>query len=201
MNRARLAGFTLLEVLITMLILVFGLLALANLQAKMNLTQMEAYQRAQAVVLMQDMLDRIANNRNEALTTTTYVTGTTGTDSPVGTAATPDPCSTLTTLAARDKCDWSSSLLGAAEVQGGNKIGAMIGARGCVERIDPQPNPAPGVCTPATYRVTVVWQGINPTVTPLLACGQNLYGGGGATNDAYRRAISQQLVIGLPACS
>ena len=197
-------GFTLLEVLLTMAILAFGMLALANLQVKINLSHLESYQRAQAVVLLQDMVDRISNNRAAASatpgTSASYVTGTTGVDNPVGAPNAPVTC-TGTPGAVRDKCEWQNELLGAAETSGANKSGAMIGARGCVERLQ-APNPATGVCAPAIFRVTVAWQGVNSTIAPGgLACGQNQYGNGTATDDTYRRVISQQITIGLPTCS
>ena len=44
-------GVTMIEVLITIVISSFGLLAIASLQARMHLSEMEAYQRAQATVL------------------------------------------------------------------------------------------------------------------------------------------------------
>ena len=62
-------GFTLLEVLITLIILAIGMLGLANLQSKIHVTEVESYQRAHAVLLLQDMVDRIHSNRaTQALT-------------------------------------------------------------------------------------------------------------------------------------
>jgi type IV pilus assembly protein PilV len=60
---ARESGFTLLEVLVTAVIIAVGLLGLAGLQAKMAATQMEAYQRAHALVLVEDMAARINSQR------------------------------------------------------------------------------------------------------------------------------------------
>ena len=51
-------GLTLIEVLVTLVILVFGLLGIAAFQAKAQVGSIEAYQRAQAVVLLQDMRAR-----------------------------------------------------------------------------------------------------------------------------------------------
>ena len=47
---ARQRGVSLVEVLITLLILAFGLLGVAGLQAKMSLAEMESYQRSQAIL-------------------------------------------------------------------------------------------------------------------------------------------------------
>ena len=70
-----------LEVLVTIVILAFGMLGLAGLQSKIFIAEMESYQRAQAVVLMNSMVERINANRNAAATyvpnpaTTTFGTG------------------------------------------------------------------------------------------------------------------------------
>ena len=58
-------GLTMLEVLITIIIVSLGLLGLAGLQARVQVAELEAYQRTQAIVLLQEMVDRInANRRN-----------------------------------------------------------------------------------------------------------------------------------------
>ena len=50
-------GTSLVEVLVTMVILAIGLLALAGLQARLHVLQIESYQRAQALILLQDMAE------------------------------------------------------------------------------------------------------------------------------------------------
>jgi type IV pilus assembly protein PilV len=181
-------GFTLLEVLITLIVLAIGMLGLANLQSKIHVTEFEAYQRAQAVLLLQSMVDRINTNRTQAAN---YVT----TD-PLGVGDTqPTSCTSLAVGRTRDQCEWSQSLKGAAEQQGTTDVGAMIGARGCVEQIQVA-NPATGVCTPGVYRVTIAWQGLHATVTPNLTCGQGNYG-----DENMRRVVSARVTISLNSCS
>lgn len=190
------SGFTLLEVLITLIILAIGLLGLASLQSKIQLGQVESYQRAQAVLLLEDMVNRI----NTASLTTVgiptaapYVTGTTA---PLGDAndGQPASCAGLAVGLARDQCEWSNALKGASEIKGTGNVGAMVSARGCVEQLQAE-NPTPTVCTPGIYRVSVVWQGLNQTVEPALLCAA-----GSGYGNGYRRVISTQLVIGLPSC-
>jgi type IV pilus assembly protein PilV len=188
-------GSTLLEVLVTMLILAFGLLGLGALQMKIHMASMESYQRAQAILLLSDMAERIKVNRSSAQS---YVSA-----SPLGAGDTqpaPAPCSALPVgtsplLATRDQCEWSNALKGAAAQTGSQNVGAMIGGRGCVEQLQAA-NPAVGVCTPGVYRVTVTWQGLTETVAPALTCGTGLYG-----KPALRRAISVNIQIGLPQCT
>ena len=183
------AGLSLVEVLVTVVILAFGLLGIAALQAKMQVGSIEAYQRAQAVVLLDDLRARLLGNPANAAD---YVT-----TAPLGTGDSPAAdCTTLTIGAARDLCEWSHELQGAAEqTSTGTNSGAMNGARGCVEQVQ-APDTTAGVCQPGVYRITVAWQGMHETRASSLTCGAKLYG-----PDANRRAIAVQVTIGLPSCS
>lgn len=182
-------GAAMIEILVSIVITTFGLLALAGLQTKMNAALMESYQRSQAITLLQDMAQRIQTNLDQAAS---YVSG-----SAFGTGHSPaSNCLTGATRAAVDLCEWSKALKGAAETAGGESVGAMIGARGCVEQIQ-APNPAAGVCEPGIYRVTVAWQGLNSTVVPAVSCGANQYG----SDDSLRKAITTQVFVPLPGCS
>ena len=49
------SGFSLIEVLVTLVLLAIGLIGLAGLQAKTSLAEMESYQRAQALIIAQDL--------------------------------------------------------------------------------------------------------------------------------------------------
>lgn len=150
-------GVTLLEVLITIVILAFGLLGLAGLQARMQVAEVESYQRAQAVVLLQDMVDRINANRQNA---TSYDGISVGTGNTTITGACSGSGKTL------DECEWHYALLGASEkTSGSQNIGAMIDARGCVTNTVTTP--------PREFLVSVVWQGMTATTTPPAAntCG------------------------------
>ncbi len=180
-------GTSLLEVLITIVILAFGLLGLAGLQGKIQQAEVESFQRAQATLLLADMYESISANRANAAN---YVSA-----NPIGTLdSQPTDCTTVTPQASRDICEWSNALKGASEKMGTNNTGAMEGGRGCIGQVQ-APDPSPGVCTPGIYQITVVWQGMNPTAAPALACGQGLY-----TQDTTRRAISSQVTVGLPNC-
>lgn len=165
----------LLEVLISIVILAFGLLGLAGLQLKVQSTETDSYQRAQAVLLTEDMAGMLNAARANAAS---YVTTT-----PLGTGdSQPANCSSLTGVQS-DMCTWSNLLKGAAEVQSvsGASVGAMTSAVGCIESLGG---------TPSVYRVTVAWQGMTQLSAPSLTCGQNLYG-----NDGNRRAISSLVTI------
>lgn len=171
-------GTTLLEVLITIVILAIGLLGLAGLQARLQSSEMEAYQRSQALILLNDMASRIAANRANAAT---YVTGA---STPLGGAA---ACPTATdTRQQADAGEWCNALQGAGETLGGGSVGAMVGGRGCVEAI-------PGA--DEEYLITVAWQGLTPISAPpaSVACGLNLYNGATGSaciGDLCRRTVT-----------
>ncbi|MES2822594.1 MAG: prepilin-type N-terminal cleavage/methylation domain-containing protein [Pseudomonadota bacterium] len=167
-------GSTLIEVLVTFFVLAIGLMGLLSLHARLQSSEMEAYQRSQALLVLDEMANRIANN---AALAATYVTNTTG----IGTGTT---CSTGATTQARDAKAWCDALQGAAETLGSDNVGAMLGARGCVENL-----------SNGTYMITVAWQGLTPLSAPpsSVACGRNLYDGASGTactNDICRRAIT-----------
>lgn len=68
-NKQKDAGFTLLEVLIALLVLSVGLLGLAGLQTRGLAIGHNAYLRSQAVLLAQDMAERIRSNTNHVFST------------------------------------------------------------------------------------------------------------------------------------
>jgi type IV pilus assembly protein PilV len=174
-NRRAQAGTTMMEVLVSVVIVVIGLLGLAGLQSRAGVAEMEAFQRAQAMVLLQDMTDRINANRKNAMS---YVTG-----APLGTGNSVASCAGMSD-AERDHCERQNALLGAAESSGGLKVGAMIGARGCVTVIEP--------AMPREFQIAVVWQGIVPTAAPgATACGAGEYG-----DEKTRRAVTANVKIG-----
>lgn len=173
-------GFSLIEVLITILILSVGLLGIAGLQSRLQMSEMEAYQRSQALLLLNDMANRIAANRNAAAT---YVTGA---SSPVGVGTT---CTTSTSSRKNiDMGEWCNALQGAAESIGSgtsaSKVGSMVGGRGCVESLGS-----------GEYLITVAWQGMGPISAPptSVACGSGQYNGAtgsACTNDLCRRVVT-----------
>lgn len=175
-----------LEVLITVVILAFGLLGLATLQSKMQLAEVESYQRSQGVVLLNNMLEMIYANHTNA---SDYVTGVS-----IGTGDTqPASCTGVAFGANRDICEWSNALKGAAEKDSTNAdVGAMIGAHGCITLIQAE-DTTPGVCNPGIYRVSVIWQGLHPTAAPSLVCP-------GDVADASLRSLSSEITVGLSTC-
>jgi type IV pilus assembly protein PilV len=182
---ARQHGTSLVEVLVTLVILAFGLLGVAGLQAKMSLAEMESYQRSQAILALTEMTERMSANAAQA---TSYLNaGTIGTG----------PLADCTALSGppRDLCEWGNSLKGASEQKSAAPVGGMVGAVGCITQTQAY-NPALGVCKAGIYQVSVAWQGMSPTATPALACGQGSFG----ANEAYRRVIAAAVTVGTTSC-
>lgn len=164
------------EVLVAIVVLAIGLLGLAGLQSRLQVSEMEAYQRSQALLLLDDMASRIATNRNFAASYAAAApVGT-----PLGVGMT---CPTATTTRIQgDVKEWCQSLQGAAEVTSGSaKVGALVGGRGCVELVGS-----------GEYMVTVAWQGLIPVSAPpaSVLCGQGSYNGSGCTGDLCRRVVT-----------
>jgi len=182
----RQSGFAVIEVLVTLVIVLLGLLGAAGVLVRSQQASMEAYQRTQALVLVEDMLDRISANRAVA---DCYALTDAGAGAPhlgTGYAGTP-ACGSGTpqnqATAIQDLQRWSALLQGAAETDpSGAFVGAMIGARGCVSYD----------LASDTFSVTVVWQGLGPTAAPPdeVRCGRGLYG-----DDAQRRALTISMQI------
>lgn len=185
------SGFTLIEVLVAILVLLLGLLGMAGVQVRATQAEYESYQRKQALLLLQDMMDRLQANR---LVASCYAITAAGTGAPfagtnaAGTASATSalPACTAGSLiqqavANNDLTNWSDALYGAAETLNATSIGAISSARGCV--VDN---------TGGVYTVSVAWKGIAPTSAPPVAlnCGTGLYG-----DEALRRVVSATLQV------
>src|SRR5215831_5374790 len=123
-------GTSMIEILVTIVITSIGLLGLAGLQSRMQISEVESYQRSQALILLSDMASRLDANHRVAAN---YVTA-----NPLGTGMTCATTNNASTRQERDAAQWCIALQGAAEKVGGvngSKAGAMIGGRGCVESL------------------------------------------------------------------
>lgn len=174
-------GFSLLEVIITMAILAVGLLGLAVMQTRALNAQAEAFSRAQAMMLANEMADRMTSNLAEVRTSTAASTGynqqdaggvkvefgtgyannciTSGNNTSALQAAC---CAAKTPMAARDLCEWDLALKGIGEGVGTAKLGGMAAARACVFNTG----------TSGVFQIDVVWQSREMSVVPSdNACG------------------------------
>jgi type IV pilus assembly protein PilV len=198
--RNRQTGFNMLEILFSLLVVTTGLLGLAGTQVVAQRAEQESYQRAQAMVLMTDIVDRINTNRKAAIcynitTDTTTGTGYLGTAGSGKYNVSSYSCPALATNPAavnRAQLDLQfidQMMVGSSEKIGAGTVGAMLGARACI-----------GFDTASqSYTVAIAWQGTTSTFSPASwptgpaiakNCALNLYGA-----DTQRRVVWTTIVI------
>ena len=203
-------GFTLIEVLVTLVILMFGLLGIAGLMAKGQRASFEAYQRQQALALANDMVERMRVNR---LQSTAYAAGA-PTATPLGLGVNYDDLITAVItdcaagncsaaqLAAYDLALWDGLLNGYTERQavGGLTITSIVNPRGCIEEIANTVAACPAAPAPLntfftrTNRVSVSWQGNEDTAAPTTTtCGTGVYDA-----ETRRRVVSLDMILQIP---
>jgi type IV pilus assembly protein PilV len=181
------AGATLIEVLVSILILMIGLLGLVGVMVQSQRAQYESFQRQQAVQLAQDMVERMKVTR--AVAGCYVLTDHLGVDMTTVPAA--GTCTTGTVVQANrfsaDMAEWLAQLQGAGEVLTKPDattviVGGVPFARGCVTR-----DAITGI-----YQVSVAWQGSVAISAPPagITCGQNSYG-----TDAARRAVALTVLL------
>jgi type IV pilus assembly protein PilV len=195
-NTKKSSGFSLIEVLIALLVSLLGLLGIAALQVKAQQAEMESYQRAQALIMMADIVDRMNINRS---TVSCFVVTTNTTDgSPFigtvgggvghfGTTSCTASTAAYNTQADAAIAEIDNLLQGAAESMNVDGVtvntGAMIGARACISY--DATTELGGESGTGLYTVVVSWQAMGDLDPPSANCGNGLYGA-----ESKRRAVS-----------
>jgi type IV pilus assembly protein PilV len=199
-RQKRQAGFGMIEVLVTIVILMIGLLGLAALQARSSVVEMEAYQRGQALALARQMEAVVRAGRTQDTSTSPPTVASQFSSSSwsssdgstvFGNGDAYSSCSSVTAMPDREVCDWSMALKGAGEVRGSSNVGVMLGARGCLISV----SPVSVTNAVAEFYVVVVWQGISATADPVAGspgalCASNVNFGTG-----LRRAVVTRVLI------
>lgn len=201
-RRATARGFSLIEILVAIVVLALGLLGVLGMQTRASAVEFESYQRGQALSLARDMQARLLSARGlvpgyldagvSSLDGSVYVGEGTGAVRYVdanGRCLAPAPADPLSN-ARFQLCEWGQSLEGAAQKEGASSVGTMIGARGCVVRIEP-----PQLNAMADVYVVVVWQGVAPRTEPLAdaiasRCAADVNYGNG-----LRRGVSVRVMV------
>jgi type IV pilus assembly protein PilV len=198
-------GFTLIEILVTIVVLALGLLGVVGMQARASATEFESYQRGQALALVRDMQSRLLSSRGVVLTgymdksvsatdgSVYFGHGSTNFADAAGNCPAAIAGDALS-IAKNQACTWGQELLGSALTEqtkdGARAIGAMVGARGClVPVVPPQQNAL------ADVYVVVVWQGVEKRAKPLDAsviagCARAVDFG-----DGLRRGVSVRVMV------
>ena len=172
------------EALVAMLIVAFGVLGFIGLQARTAVGSLEGYQRAQALVLVNDMAQRMMTNRVGTLAGH-YLRADIGTTAtcprplPGAAALAPDFSQAAFDTANADVCAWADLLRGAAERDAsGDSVATLSNARGCITATE----------NAGEYLLALVWLGRQATGPTPLACGR-----GDLTafpSDSRRRGVS-----------
>lgn len=137
--RAR-RGFSLIEVLVTLLVVSIGLLGLARAQVASIQFSHSAHLRSQAVALLNDILDRMRSNETAAVGGHYVLALGASVAAPGRDCGSPTEICSPAEMAAYDRWQWKADL--AALLPGGD---------GAVQ-------PAPGAPEPGSFVVTVRWR-------------------------------------------
>ena len=174
------SGFSLLEVLISMVVLSIGLLGIAGLQATSKRTSYEALQRTTAVMLTRDIIERMRTNPDQIAAYSGTVDTTTITHNDCS-AATCTPVQ----LAAYDLFEWQQAILGASELSDtGVNTGGLVSPVGCIT--------VAAACTSCSVTVAIAWRGMTKLSDPSIDTCGNASGNYDDTagDNVFRRVIA-----------
>lgn len=195
--RRRLLGFSLIEVLITLVVFSLGVLTVAGLQTISKKSNFQAVQRTTATMLAYDILERMRANTGQlqfyASNSMTNGTGLGG-----GTLSLPTPdCGSLSCspaqMEAYDLYQWEQAIDGASELNGTTKAGGLVTPTACIT------GPAGGGA--GVYTVAIAWRGsVSMPNTNTNTCGVNSgryddTSGSTTLKAAYRRIVVIQTYI------
>ena len=179
MNRRLHQGFGLIELLVSLVVVGIALVGILQLYARAQTSELESYQRAQALVMLSDMASRLDANRVAAscyqITDPASGTPFVGVDNTTVFSCAGAGSAASRAMADTDLAQWDGTLKGDQERLGGANVGGIVGARGCIWA------DAAG----EVFTVSVAWQGRSPTTAPANPCGQGLYG-----QETLRRVVS-----------
>lgn len=178
-------GFSLLEVLISMVVLSIGLLGIAGLQATSKRTSYEALQRTTAVMLTRDIIERMRTNPDQIAAYNGTVDTTTITHNDCS-AATCTPAQ----LAAYDLFEWQQAILGASELSDtGVNTGGLVSPVGCIT--------VAAACTSCLVTVAIAWRGMTKLSDPSIdTCGDTSGNYDDTAGDnVFRRVIAVNAFI------
>lgn len=190
-ERARQGGFTLIEVLVTFVILAVGVLGIVSLLSVSKTSEYEAVQRARAVTMADGMLERIRNNPSGLAA---YVTGldaseaigggSQGADEPEANCA--DAACDPDELALHDLWSWEQVLDGTGVTVGiSTATAGLAGPKGCITFVPRAPWERSGQLS-----VLLQWRGLQES-TDGVAAGDDVCGDGeDAGSDGYRRQVT-----------
>lgn len=184
--RRRESGVTLIEVMISLLVISVGLLAIASLQLLSKHSNYDAAQRTTAAQLADDLMERMRANSSALID---YLDATPlggGSIAAPGTVCEGAVVCTADELANYDLWQWEQQLDGSLVTLDGQAMGGLVSPMACIS--------GPGFGGTGTYSVAIAWRGLTEATNPITdACGEG--SGNFGANDAYRRVLVMRTFI------
>lgn len=187
-------GFSFIEVLMAVFVMSVGLLGVGALQVTSKRSNLEAVQRATAVELANDIVERIRANGSELASYTNGGVGFTLTGSTLTATTCTTSCSPEQ-LALYDLYEFERALAGSAEKSGTSNVGGLAAPTACLSG----PNGTSGL-----YTIAIAWRGMTKLSNPTRhACGASsgrydAVNDGVTETDVYRRLFVLQTYISRP---
>lgn len=203
----RASGFSLIEILVTVVIMAVGMLAMAAVQVMSKRANLESAQRTAATTLAADILERMRINASQLDNYTASL--------PVGSGVRAVPTKVCSTsgnnctafeLYEFDMYTWEQALMGASEINAdGNKVGGLVSPTACILTTVPLGT----TDRSGEYLIAIAWRGntalSNPTnpVSPApavdaYACGQDTakyHADNTAADNKHRRVLVMNTYI------
>ncbi len=187
--RRRHLGFSLIEVLITLVVFALGVLTVAGLQTISKKSNFQAVQRTTATMLAYDILERMRANTGQLQY---YASNSTASGNGLGggTLSLPNPdCGSSSCSPAQmetyDLYAWEQAIDGASELNGTVKAGGLVSPSACIT------GPAGGGA--GVYTVTIAWRGAvsMPDNNTSNTCGAN----SGRYDDGTNKNVYRRMVV------
>ena len=144
--RAKVKGFSLIEVMVSLVILVIGLIGIFNLHIVAKRGSFESFQQTQASYYANDIVNRMKLNSSQLANYEGTYSGT-----PSSATACNAAVCTPSQMRLRDIYEWQSSFTGANETVDSQNVGGLDTPTACIE------------VNANTVTVVLVWRGIRKT--------------------------------------
>jgi type IV pilus assembly protein PilV len=178
-------GFSLIEVLVSLVILLIGLIGIFNLHIIAKQGSFESFQQTQATYYVHNIISRMRLNNSELANyagtyTGSSVTGAKACDVGIGVV---DLCTTAETRA-WDLFQWERSFAGENETSvSGANVGGLDTATACIRVVG------------TDVLVVISWRGVRKTSDGAAGNADNFVTGCGAANDRRRTLAINTVII------
>ena len=144
-------GFSLIEVLVALVILVIGLIGIFNLHIVAKRGSFESFQQTQASYYANDIINRMKLNRTQLTSYKGHYSGSKSAITPASPSCDGGTLCSPTQLVAWDLYEWRSTFSGEDEIVGTQNVGGLDSPSGCIQ------------ITNNDVLVVIVWRGIRKT--------------------------------------